>query len=139
MSSRQGKTTHESNEVMKMQSDAPLYPRQALLFAAIILGIVSTTLLSAAEGLLPRSALPGVRSIDTIERHEMPWFDVEALKAEDAERERSWVPVAPRVGKVLDVEFTGSAGVRRVWASADLRNASHIVGVRSPYRTPPIQ
>ena len=89
-----------------MQSDAPLYPRPALLFAAIILGIVSTTLLSAAEGLLPRSALPGVRSIDTIERYEMPWFDVEALKAGDAERERSGVPVAPRIGKVLEVEYT---------------------------------
>jgi len=80
--------------------------RSATLMTAMMLLIGSTYLFSAEARSLPRSALPGARSIHTIERHEMPWFDVEALKAGDAERERSGVPVAPRVGKVLEVEFT---------------------------------
>jgi hypothetical protein len=71
-----------------------------------MLFIGSTTVFSAEAGRLPRSALPGVQSIDTIEHHEMPWFDVEALRAEDARRESSGKPVAPRVGKVLEVDFS---------------------------------
>ncbi len=89
-----------------MKSRAQLHFRSAVLMTATMLLIGSTYLFSAEARSLPRSALPGVQSIETIERHEMPWFDVEALKAGDAERERSGVPVAPRVGKVLEVEFT---------------------------------
>jgi hypothetical protein len=76
------------------------------LIAATIVVIGTTTVLSADGGSLPRSALPGVRSLDTIEHHEMPWFEVETLLAEDAERERSGVPVARRFGKSLEVDYT---------------------------------
>jgi len=89
-----------------MKSRAPMHSRSAILMTAVMLFIGSTTLFSAEAGSLPRSALPGVQSIDTIEHHEMPWFDVEALRAEDAERERSRLQVAPRIGKVLEVEYT---------------------------------
>ena len=88
-----------------MNFRAPNHPRSAILITAVMLLIGSTNLFSAEAGRLPRSALPGVGSIDTIEHREMPWFDVEALLAEDAERERSRM-VAPRVGKVLEVEYT---------------------------------
>jgi len=72
----------------------------------MMLLIGSTTLFSADAGSLPRSALPGVRSIDTIERTEMSWVDVEALLTEDAERERSGVPAPARFAKDLPVAYT---------------------------------
>jgi len=89
-----------------MLSDAALPPRPAVLIVAVIFALGSTTLASAAEGLLPRSALPGVQSIDRIDRREMPRFNVEALRAEDAERERSIVPLPARYAKNLPVAFT---------------------------------
>jgi lysyl endopeptidase len=66
----------------------------------------SATVLAADGELLPRSTFPGVASIDTVERREMPRVDVEALLAEDAARERSPVPVAPRFAKKIDVSYT---------------------------------
>jgi hypothetical protein len=89
-----------------MKLRVPSHFRSAVLITAVMLFICSTPLFSGELGRLPRSALPGVRSIDTVERHEMPWFDVEALRAEDARRESSGKPVAPRVGKVLEVDFS---------------------------------
>jgi hypothetical protein len=72
----------------------------------MMLSIGSTALMAAEDRSLPRSALPGVRSIDTVEHYEMPWFDVDALLAEDAERKRSRLQVAPRIGKVLEAEYS---------------------------------
>jgi hypothetical protein len=89
-----------------MQFDATHFPRPAILIAAIIIGLGSTTLLLAAEGLLPRSALPGVQFIDTIEHREMDRVDVNALLTEDAERELSGVPIAPRFAKDIQVAYT---------------------------------
>jgi hypothetical protein len=66
----------------------------------------SATVLAADGDPLPRSAFPGIESIDTIERREMPRVNVEALLAEDAERERSRVPVAPRFAKSIEVAYT---------------------------------
>jgi len=89
-----------------MKLRAPIHPRSAILMTVVMLFIGSTTLFSAEAGSLPRSALPGVRSIDTIERREMPWVDVEALLVEDTEWESSRVPVAPRFAKNIQVEYT---------------------------------
>jgi len=89
-----------------MKLRAPIRPCSAILMTAVMLFISSTTLFSADAGSLPRSALPGVQSIDTIERREMPWVDVDALLAEDVERETSGVPVAPRFAKNIQVEYT---------------------------------
>jgi len=75
------------------------------LIAAVALCLGSPIGFAAGGGAVPRSVLPGVNPLDSVERHEMPWFDVEALRAEDAERERSGVP-SPRVGKVLQVEYS---------------------------------
>jgi hypothetical protein len=66
----------------------------------------SSAVVAADGDPLPRSAFPGVRSIDTIERRELPPVDVEALLAEDAERESSRVPVAPRFAKSIGVAYT---------------------------------
>ena len=65
----------------------------------------AAVVVSGGPGDLPRSAFLAVQPIDSIERHEVPRFDAEALRAEDAERERSGLP-SPRVGKVLRVEYT---------------------------------
>ncbi len=82
------------------------HSRSATLITALIVCIVSTTPLAAAAGSLPRSALPGAQSIATIERREMPRVNVEALLAEDAEREGSGKPVAPRFAKSIQVAYT---------------------------------
>ena len=89
-----------------MKSRAPIHPRSAILMTVVMLFIGSTTLFSAEAGSLPRSALPGVQSIDTIERREMPWVDVDSLLAEDVERETSGKPVAPRFAKNIQVDYT---------------------------------
>jgi hypothetical protein len=77
---------------------------KAALIATTMLIFGPTPLLAVGGGSLPRSALPGTQPLDTVEHHEMPWFDVEALRAEDVERERSGMPVT-RIGKVLPVVF----------------------------------
>ena len=90
-----------------MRTRAPVHSRSPILIAAMtILWIISITPFSAAAGSLPRSALPGVQSIATIERREMPRVNVEALLAEDAERESSGMPVAPRFAKDIEVAYT---------------------------------
>jgi hypothetical protein len=89
-----------------MKSCAPIRPSSAILITAVILFVGSTILLSAEVGGLPRSALPGVRSIDTVERREMPWVDVEALRAEDVERERSGVAAPARFAKDISVAYS---------------------------------
>jgi hypothetical protein len=73
---------------------------------AVMLLIGLTTVFSAEANRLPRSALPGVQAIDTIERREMPKVDIDALLAEDVERENSGKPVAPRFAKNLPVDYT---------------------------------
>jgi hypothetical protein len=80
---------------------------QITSFASLaVLVFSSTAVFSADRGVLPRSALPGVRPLDQIERYEMPWVDVEKLRAEDAEREKPGRPVAPRFAKNIGVAFT---------------------------------
>ena len=91
---------------MYMKSYAPVHSHLAALIAAMMMFVGSSTCFSAEAGNLPRSALPGVRSIDTIERREMPWIDVEALLAEDADRERSGVPAPARFAKGIQVAYT---------------------------------
>lgn len=73
---------------------------------AVMLFVGSTVLFSAEAGSLPRSALPGVQSIDSVEHRGMPAVNVEALLAEDVRREASGKPVAPRFAKNIQVEFT---------------------------------
>ena len=68
--------------------------------------IGSNSLFSADAGSLPRSALPGVQPLDTVERREMPTVDIQELLAEDVQRERSGRPVAPRFARNFQVEYT---------------------------------
>jgi hypothetical protein len=86
----------------------PFRPLYSLAVPAVILMICvgSATVATAGQDRLPRSAFPGVASIDAIERREMPRIDVETLLAEDAERDSSRVPVAPRFAKTIDVAYT---------------------------------
>jgi len=88
-----------------MRFRAPIHSRQTLI-ATVILFIGSTVLFSAEAGRLPRSALPGVRSLGTVEHREMPPIDVDSLLAEDVERESSGEPVAPRFAKNIHVDYT---------------------------------
>jgi hypothetical protein len=88
-----------------MESRVPLRFWSLTLIVAVALCLGSTVVFAAGNGSVPRSALPGVRPLDSVERYEMPWFDVDALRAEDAERERSGLP-SPRVGKILAVDYT---------------------------------
>jgi hypothetical protein len=89
-----------------MKERAQHYSRSVVLMTALVLFLGSTNLFSGNAGTLPRSSLPGVQSIDTIERREMPRVDVEALLADDVERERSGKPMAPRFAKNIPVEYT---------------------------------
>jgi hypothetical protein len=66
----------------------------------------TTFLFSTEAGGLPRSALPGVQSLDAVEHREMPRVDVEALLAEDLKRDNSDQPVAPRFAKNISVVYT---------------------------------
>ena len=79
--------------------------RSVTVITAMMLLIGSTTLFSAQAGSLPRSALPGVQAIDTIEHREMPAVDIHSLLAEDMERENSGKPVAPRFAKNIPVDY----------------------------------
>jgi hypothetical protein len=98
-----------------MISSSSPWSRLTTIIAATALFIFSTMTFAADNGTLPRSALPGVQPLSTVEHHEMPWFDVQALIAEDAERESSGKPVPYRVGKVLEVAYAlGSSGTWEV-------------------------
>jgi hypothetical protein len=93
----------------------------------VVLLISAPVLFSADRGVLPRSALPGVRPLDQIEHHEMPWVDVEKLRAEDSERERSGRPVAPRFAKNVGVAFTpNSSGTWEILADGSRLWRLHI-------------
>ena len=81
-----------------------LHATITLLAATVLAG--GTSMLSAQATALPPSALPGAKSVDTIERMVMPEVDVETLLAEDAVRERAGRPVPTRYGKGLQVVFT---------------------------------
>jgi hypothetical protein len=89
-----------------MKTSLPFRSRLTPIVAAAALLISASIAFAADQGALPRSALPGVQPLSTVEHHEMPWFDVEALRAEDAARDRSALPVPFRVGKVLQVDYT---------------------------------
>ena len=100
-----------------MRTRVGSHSRSATLITALIVCIVSTTPFSAGAGSLPRSALPGTQSIDTVARTEMPRVDVEALLAEDTARESSGKPVAPRFAKSIPVDYTpGDSGT---WETLD--------------------
>ena len=109
-----------------MKSPAPIHFHSATVIASMMMFIGSTTLFSADAGFLPRSALPGVRSIDTIENREMPRVDVEALLAEDAVRERSGVPAPARFAKDIRVAYTPATS--GTWET--LNDGSHLWRLR---------
>ena len=89
-----------------MISREPISLSSIVLTTAATLFIASTGLSSTEAGGLPRSALPGVQSIDTVERREMPRLDIEALLADDVQRETSDQPAAPRFAKNIQVGYT---------------------------------
>lgn len=75
--------------------------------AALILAAVALTTQTTAHaaGGVPRSALPGTKSLDTVQRMVMPEVDLAALLAEDAARENSGVAVPARFAAPLPVFF----------------------------------
>ena len=75
------------------------------LLAAILLA-GSPFILSALATGLPPSALPGVKSVEEVQRLVMPVVDVEALRAEDLERERAGRAVPTRFAKGISVSFS---------------------------------
>ena len=62
--------------------------------------------ITSAEGEIPRSSLPGVKSIETVQQMVMPEIDLANILAEDAVRENSGLPVAPRFAKAMPVSFS---------------------------------
>ncbi len=89
-----------------MTARAPFRSLSTILIAVAIVALAVPVVSASGRGSLPPSALPGVQALETIERHEMPWVDVEALRAEDAEREGSGVPVAPRFATNIEVAYS---------------------------------
>ncbi len=81
-----------------------LHATITLLAATVLAG--GASMLSAQATGLPPSALPGAKSVDTIERMVMPEVDVDTLLAEDVERESAGRPVPARYAKGLPVDFT---------------------------------
>jgi hypothetical protein len=76
---------------------------------------LNTTALAA--GSVPRSALPGVKSVDTVQRMVMPEVDVAGLLAEDAAKEASGAAVPTRFAAAIPVFFgPESSGT---WESLD--------------------
>jgi hypothetical protein len=96
----------DSDEVMPMTIRAPIRCCVAVIAATTLLVAGSPTVNAAEAPALPRSALPGVEAIESIEHREMPPVDVVALLREDALREASARPVAPRFAKDLAVDLT---------------------------------
>ncbi len=66
----------------------------------------ATLAVAADTSALPRSALPGVRPADSVEYRQMPPVDVDSLLEEDARREASARPVAPRFAQKIGVDLT---------------------------------
>ena len=81
----------------------------ALTLAVTAVMTAQTT--AHAAGSVPRSALPGAKSIDSIQRMVMPDVDVAELLAEDAAKENSGVAAPSRFATAIPVLFaTKSAG-----------------------------
>ncbi len=76
--------------------------------AALILAAAALTAQTTAHaaGGVPRSALPGTKSLDTVQRMVMPEVDVAELLAEDAVRESSGIAAPARFAVRLPVFFT---------------------------------
>ena len=76
----------------------------ALTLAVTAVMTAQTT--AHAAGSVPRSALPGAKSIDTVQRMVMPEVDVAELLAEDAAKENSGAAAPTRFAVGLAVSFT---------------------------------
>ncbi len=79
----------------------------------ITIGFLAATVLAGSPPIfpahttgLPPSALPGVKSVDSVQRVVMPTVDVEALRAEDAEREHAGATVPLRFAASIPVDVT---------------------------------
>jgi len=79
----------------------------------ITIGFLAATVLAGSPSVLPAratglppSALPGVRTVDSVQRMVMPTVDVEALLAEDTEREHAGAAVPLRFATSLPVDVT---------------------------------
>jgi hypothetical protein len=103
---RQRSFPDDSNEEMSMKSRDQRHCPVPVVVTALLAFVGFASVVTAGRGPVPRSAFPGVASLDRIERREMPRVDVAALRAEDAVRERSGVPVAPRVAKGIRTSLT---------------------------------
>ncbi len=90
--------------------------RIAALNLAIVSAITFQTTAHAA-GSVPRSALPGVKAIDTVQRLVMPEVDVAELLAEDAAKENSGIAAPARFATAIPVGYAPtSAGT---WETLD--------------------
>jgi hypothetical protein len=81
-----------------------LHTITSFLAAAMLAG--TPFISSAVAAGLPRSALPGVKSVDEVQQVVMPVVDVEALRAEDLEHERAGRAVPTRFAKGIPVSFS---------------------------------
>jgi lysyl endopeptidase len=78
-----------------------------------VIGVISLALMviaicrmAEAQRGPPPSSLPGAKSVEAVERMVMPAVDVEALLAEDVERESAGRPLPARYAKGLPAAFT---------------------------------
>jgi hypothetical protein len=81
---------------------------KSLRIAALTLTIAALTTAPTtahAAGSVPRSALPGVKSVDTVQRMVMPEVDVAELLAEDSARENSGAAVPARFAAAIPALF----------------------------------
>ncbi len=89
-------------------------------FAALALTVVSAITFQTtahAAGSIPRSSLPGVKSVDTVQRMVMPVVDVAELLAEDAAKEDSGAVAPTRFATAIPVVYAPtSAGT---WETLD--------------------
>ena len=105
----------------------------ALTLAVTAVMTAQTT--AHAAGSVPRSALPGAKSIDSIQRMVMPEVDVAELLAEDAAKENSGVAAPSRFATAIPVLFAPvSAGS---WETLDDGSKSvsytHLTLPTTPY------
>ena len=75
------------------------------LLAATVLASGPSVLSARTTG-LPPSALPGVKSVEEVQRIMLPAVDAEALRVEDLEREGAGIPAPTRFAKRLSVSLS---------------------------------
>ncbi len=84
--------------------------RFASFFAIFLCTVAPLAATAAAQGDLPRSALPGTLTVAEVQRFVLPEVDIEKLLAEDAIREGSGTPVPSRFAANIPAAITPANG-----------------------------